>query len=153
MDDSYVLRFFGRRLRLARRRASLSQEDLGQRSGVRQDTISHYETGQCRPDLTTLWRLASILHVEIGYFFPEDRFLTLEADDRETLALLGSLLFLLLQRGAATAVTRRLSLVPPCTALMAWLLFGESLSLSVLIGLALTAVGVAVVVRATRRDA
>jgi drug/metabolite transporter (DMT)-like permease len=50
-------------------------------------------------------------------------------------------------------VTSLLYLVPPCTALMAWLLFGESLSLSVLIGLALTAVGVAVVVRATRRDA
>jgi transcriptional regulator with XRE-family HTH domain len=91
VDDSHVLRFFGRRLRLARRRASLSQEDLGQRSGVRQDTISHYETGQCRPDLTTLWRLASVLHVEIGYFFPDDRFMSLEPEDSETLALVGSL--------------------------------------------------------------
>ena len=60
---------------------------------------------------------------------------------------------LLIQRGAATAVTSLLYLVPPCTALMAWLLFGESLSLSVLVGLALTAAGVAVVVRATRSEA
>jgi drug/metabolite transporter (DMT)-like permease len=64
-----------------------------------------------------------------------------------------SLLYLLIQRGAATAVTSLLYLVPPCTALMAWLLFGESLSLSVLTGLALTAAGVAVVVHASRRDA
>jgi transcriptional regulator with XRE-family HTH domain len=91
VDDSHVLRFFGRRLRLARRRASLSQEDLGQRSGVRQDTISHYETGQCRPDLTTIWRLASVLHVEIGYFFPDDRFMSLQPEDSETLALVRSL--------------------------------------------------------------
>jgi len=91
VDDSQVMRFFGRRLRLARRRAALSQEDIGQRLGVRQDTISHYETGQCRPDLTMVWRLASILHVEIGYFFPDDRFMTLEPDDSETLALMGSL--------------------------------------------------------------
>jgi transcriptional regulator with XRE-family HTH domain len=98
VDDSHVLRFFGHRLRLARRRASLSQEDLGQRSGVRQDTISHYETGQCRPDLTTLWRLASVLHVEIGYFFPDDQFMALEAEERETLALVvGSLSPLALQ--------------------------------------------------------
>jgi drug/metabolite transporter (DMT)-like permease len=58
-----------------------------------------------------------------------------------------SLLFLLIQRGAATSVTSLLYLVPPCTALQAWWLFGESLSAQVLAGLALTAVGVALVVR------
>lgn len=59
-----------------------------------------------------------------------------------------SLLYLLIQRGAATAVTSLLYLVPPCTALMAWALFGESLALNVLLGLGLTAAGVALVVRA-----
>ena len=39
-----------------------------------------------------------------------------------------SLLYLLIQRGAATAVTSLLYLVPPCTALMAWLLFGEPIA-------------------------
>jgi drug/metabolite transporter (DMT)-like permease len=58
-----------------------------------------------------------------------------------------SLLFLLIQRGAATRVTSLLYLVPPCTALQAWWLFGESLSPLVLVGLALTAAGVALVVR------
>jgi drug/metabolite transporter (DMT)-like permease len=58
-----------------------------------------------------------------------------------------SLLFLLIQRGAATRVTSLLYLVPPCTALQAWWLFGEALSAQVLAGLALTAVGVALVVR------
>lgn len=61
-----------------------------------------------------------------------------------------SLLYLLIQRGAATAVTSLMYLVPPCTALLAWLLFGESLSLLVLAGLALTAAGVALVVRDPR---
>jgi drug/metabolite transporter (DMT)-like permease len=58
-----------------------------------------------------------------------------------------SLLFLLVQRGAATRVTSLLYLVPPCTALQAWWLFGESLTPLVLAGLALTAAGVALVVR------
>ena len=39
-----------------------------------------------------------------------------------------SLLYLLIQRGAATAVTSLLYLVPPCTAVMAWLLFGEAIT-------------------------
>jgi drug/metabolite transporter (DMT)-like permease len=58
-----------------------------------------------------------------------------------------SLLYMLIQRGAATAVTSLMYLVPPTTAVMAWWLFGEILSAPVLAGLALTAVGVALVVR------
>lgn len=61
-----------------------------------------------------------------------------------------SLLFLLIQRGAATRVTSLLYLVPPCTALQAWWLFGEALTPLVLAGLALTAIGVALVVRERR---
>ena len=59
-----------------------------------------------------------------------------------------SLLYLLIQRGAATAVTSLMYLVPPCTAVLAWILFGEQLTAPVLGGLALTALGVWLVVRA-----
>jgi drug/metabolite transporter (DMT)-like permease len=58
-----------------------------------------------------------------------------------------SMLYLLIQRGAAAKVTSLLYLVPPCTAVMAWLLFKEPLSAQVLGGIALTAAGVALVVR------
>jgi drug/metabolite transporter (DMT)-like permease len=60
-----------------------------------------------------------------------------------------SLLVLLIQRGAATQVTSLLYLVPPCTAVMAWLLFDEALTPLVLAGMALTAAGVWLVVRQT----
>jgi len=62
-----------------------------------------------------------------------------------------SLLFILIQRGAATRVTSLLYLVPPCTAVMAWALFGEPLGATVLAGLALTATGVWLVVRSPAR--
>lgn len=58
-----------------------------------------------------------------------------------------SLLYLLIQRGAATAVTSLMYLVPPCTALMAWLLFGESITTATVVGTAMTAAGVALLVR------
>lgn len=61
-----------------------------------------------------------------------------------------SLLYLLIQRGAATAVTSLLYLVPPCTALMAWLLFREPLTVATLAGMALTVLGVFLVVRPAR---
>lgn len=62
-----------------------------------------------------------------------------------------SLLYLLIQRGAATAVSSLMYLVPPCTALLAWWLFDEALTPTVLAGLVLAAVGVALVVRPAAR--
>ncbi len=61
-----------------------------------------------------------------------------------------SLLYLLIQRGAATSVTSLLYLVPPTTALMAWLLFAEPITLLTIAGTVLTAVGVSLVVRPAR---
>jgi len=61
-----------------------------------------------------------------------------------------SLLYLLIQRGAATTVTSLMYLVPPTTALMAWVLFGEPITALIVAGMALTAVGVSLVVRAPR---
>lgn len=62
-----------------------------------------------------------------------------------------SLLYLLIQRGAATAVTSLLYLVPPCTALMAWLLFSEPIATSTVVGMGLAALGVSLVVRPAGR--
>jgi drug/metabolite transporter (DMT)-like permease len=61
-----------------------------------------------------------------------------------------SLLYLLIQRGAATSVTSLLYLVPPTTALMAWILFAEPITLATVVGTVLTAAGVSLVVRPVR---
>ena len=62
-----------------------------------------------------------------------------------------SLLYMLIQRGAAASVSSLMYLVPPCTALIAWVLFGEPITATTLVGTALTAVGVSLVVRPPRR--
>jgi drug/metabolite transporter (DMT)-like permease len=56
-----------------------------------------------------------------------------------------SLLFILIRKGAATKVTSLLYLTPPTTALMAWFLFDEHLSLIMLAGLGLTMTAVILV--------
>jgi drug/metabolite transporter (DMT)-like permease len=57
-----------------------------------------------------------------------------------------SLLYLLIQRGAATSVTSLLYLVPPTTAAFAWVLFGEPITAAMLVGTAVTVMGVRLVV-------
>ena len=61
-----------------------------------------------------------------------------------------SLLYMLIQRGAAASVASLMYLVPPCTALIAWVLFAEPITAATLAGTALTAFGVSLVVRASR---
>lgn len=57
------------------------------------------------------------------------------------------LLFSLIRKSAATRVTSLLYLTPPTTAVMAWLMFGESLSGAGVIGMLVAVIGVAFVVR------
>src|SRR3712207_4756925 len=61
------------------------------------------------------------------------------------------LLLLLLRRGSAAGVSSLYYLVPPATALEAYLLFGEEVGLLSLIGIGITALGVALVVVPPRR--
>ena len=54
-----------------------------------------------------------------------------------------SLLYVLLRHGAAANVAALFYLVPPVTATMAWMLFGETLDALAVGGMALIAAGVA----------
>ncbi|MCO5118313.1 MAG: DMT family transporter [Burkholderiaceae bacterium] len=58
-----------------------------------------------------------------------------------------SLLYLMIQRGAATSVASLFYLVPPTTAAIAWALFGEPITVLTVAGTALAALGVGIVVR------
>ena len=61
-----------------------------------------------------------------------------------------SLLYMLIQRGAAASVTSLMYLVPPVTAFMAWMLFNEPITLTTIVGTIVTAAGVALVVSHTK---
>jgi len=63
-----------------------------------------------------------------------------------------SLLFILIRRGAATKVASLMYLTPGVTAVMAWILFDERISAIMAAGMAVTAVGVAVMARPPRRE-
>ena len=60
-------------------------------------------------------------------------------------------LYLLLRRGDASRVASLLYLVPPLTAVMAWIAFGETLAALTIAGMILTAAGVALVAGAGAR--
>lgn len=67
---------FARRLKSARLRKGLSQEQLGVLAGIDEFSASarmnQYERGKHTPDLKTTARIAAVLDVPVAYLFAED---------------------------------------------------------------------------------
>lgn len=62
-----------------------------------------------------------------------------------------TLWFVLLRSGAATQVSSLLYLTPPTTAIMAWILFDELLTPTIMVGISITVLGVWLVTRVKRK--
>lgn len=68
---SLDLEIFGEKIKNARERIGLSQEQLAKAMRRDQRTISQYENGRRKVSITDLPVLATILHVPIVYFFED----------------------------------------------------------------------------------
>ncbi|MCE0493883.1 helix-turn-helix domain-containing protein [Vibrio salinus] len=64
------------RLKQARKRAGITQKNLGVMIGMDESSASgrmnHYEKGRHTPDISTLKKMAEALGVPLNYFFCED---------------------------------------------------------------------------------
>ncbi|MDW6017541.1 helix-turn-helix transcriptional regulator [Vibrio plantisponsor] len=64
------------RLKAARKKAKITQKDLGVKIGMEESSASgrmnHYEKGRHVPDIGTLTRMAEELGVPLNYFFCKD---------------------------------------------------------------------------------
>ena len=61
----------GKRIRLARVAADLTQTELANRIRAKQKSISRYETGTATPTLDTLVKISGALKKSPGYFLEE----------------------------------------------------------------------------------
>ncbi|ELV8696301.1 helix-turn-helix transcriptional regulator [Vibrio fluvialis] len=65
-----------KRLKAARKKAKITQKDLGVKIGMEESSASgrmnHYEKGRHVPDIGTLTRMAEELDVPLSYFFCKD---------------------------------------------------------------------------------
>jgi transcriptional regulator with XRE-family HTH domain len=64
--------YFAKNLRFLRRRAELSQSDLGDKLATDYNTISRYENGKSTPKLEALTKLAQLFQVSIEALRDED---------------------------------------------------------------------------------
>ena len=76
MGSAQSLPLFARRLKTARKRAGLTQIELGVEAGIDEYSasarVNQYERGKHWPDFGTAKRLAAVLHVPTAYFYAEE---------------------------------------------------------------------------------
>ena len=59
---------FGKKIKLARVEQDLNQTQLARKIGVKQKSISRYETGASMPSIETLVKIAKVFKKSAGYF-------------------------------------------------------------------------------------
>jgi len=62
--------FVGARIREYRKRSRLTQKELGEKVGVKHNTISSYENGTNEAEQEILFSIAEVLNVSVNDFFP-----------------------------------------------------------------------------------
>ena len=67
--------FVGARIREYRKRSRLTQKELGEKVGVKHNTISSYENGTNEAEQEILFSIAEVLNVSVNDFFHSFYFL------------------------------------------------------------------------------
>ncbi len=70
MNDKDLKKYIGLKIKEFRVRKNLTQKELGEKLGVKNNTISGYERGIISPLQDALFTLANILDVKVDDFFP-----------------------------------------------------------------------------------
>lgn len=70
LSEEELKKYIGRKIKEYRNKSKITQEELGVKLGVKHNTVSAYERGAASPDSDTLFRISSILGVNVDDLFP-----------------------------------------------------------------------------------
>ena len=68
--NTILYKIVGTRIKAARKKLNLSQEQLSEKVDISRASISNIEIGRHQPPLHILYKIASALHLDIQFFLP-----------------------------------------------------------------------------------
>ncbi|MFD1416850.1 helix-turn-helix domain-containing protein [Oceanobacillus jeddahense] len=71
MNKKELAKFVGSRIKENRKRNKLTQKELGEKIGVKDNTISAYERGAISPEQDMLFAISDVLGISINELFPK----------------------------------------------------------------------------------
>lgn len=66
-----ISKFVGSKIKYYRKMKGMTQKELGEKVGVKHNTISSYENGTNEPEQNVIYSIANVLDVSINEFFPK----------------------------------------------------------------------------------
>lgn len=70
MDEMNLKKYVGNKIREERKKKRISQKELGERIGVKHNTISQYENATNSPEQDSLFKIARALDIKVDDLFP-----------------------------------------------------------------------------------
>lgn len=70
MDEGELRKYIGRKIKEYRNKKKITQKELGDAVGVKDNTVSAYERGIISPDYNILFEIARVVDVMVDDFFP-----------------------------------------------------------------------------------
>lgn len=71
MIENDLTLFVGRKIKHYRKKKEMTQKELGEKIGVKHNTIATYESGRNAPEQNAIFKIANVLGVSVDDFFPE----------------------------------------------------------------------------------
>jgi len=72
MQKDALARYIGRQIRRYRDLKRMTQKELGDKIGVKHNTVSSYESGTNLPEGNTLFAIANVLEISVDALFPDN---------------------------------------------------------------------------------
>jgi len=70
LEEKDLKKYVGNRIREERKKSRLSQKELGEKIGVKHNTISQYENATNSPEQDSLFKIARALNIKVDDLFP-----------------------------------------------------------------------------------
>lgn len=80
MNERELAEYVGRRIKEERKKKKMTQKELGERIGVRHNTVSSYEAGTNAPEQNAIFKIARALDIAVDDLFPEKENVTDELE-------------------------------------------------------------------------
>ena len=86
MKSKELAKFVGGKIREYRKRNKMTQKELGEKIGVKDNTVSAYERGAASPEQDMLFAISDVFDISINDLFPEKKHTTSEFENALKLA-------------------------------------------------------------------
>src|SRR5699024_1118914 len=71
MDSKELSEHVGKKINYYRKKTGITQKDLGDKIGVKHNTISDYELGKISPEQDMLFAISNALNISVDDLFPQ----------------------------------------------------------------------------------